>query len=131
MLFSPGACCRLQRSYLAPASDAPDPAVDAYQGESYARPMMNCVTHIRASIMLMTCITILAVDFQASYVCNLQCLIYGIRKAPAVSLCAAGEEHAWKPCGIFGRSHWMLRSMYPQYRCFRVGLRRQKYSVQV
>lgn len=30
------------------------------------RGMIDSVTNIRASVMLMTCITILAVDFQAS-----------------------------------------------------------------
>lgn len=40
-------------------------------------PMMEAVTNIRASIMLMTCITILAVDFQVCILCklNLQLLV--------------------------------------------------------
>ncbi|CAM9913139.1 unnamed protein product [Scytosiphon promiscuus] len=61
-------CCRLQRSYHTTPSGDPGRNMDSCQGKSASWPMMNCVTNIRASIMLMTCVTILAVDFQASHV---------------------------------------------------------------
>ncbi|CAM9376289.1 unnamed protein product [Hapterophycus canaliculatus] len=60
------AFCRLQRSFLTTPSAKPGRSLDADQGKSSRWPMMNCVTNIRASIMLITCVTILAVDFQAS-----------------------------------------------------------------
>lgn len=69
-----GACCRLQRQYRMTCSGKADRSAEMPRGKDLGWPMMEAVTNIRASIMLMTCITILAVDFQVGKL-NLQLLV--------------------------------------------------------
>ncbi|CAM9158988.1 unnamed protein product [Ectocarpus sp. 4 AP-2014] len=58
------ACCRLKRQYRMTCSGKADRSAEMPRGKDLGWPMMEAVTNFRASIMLMTCITILAVDFQ-------------------------------------------------------------------